>query len=266
MSASERHITIPAALGAIASAIDFVTAAAAQAGLDEAAAHHCALAVDEACTNIIEHGYPRGGADERITITCRLEAGGLTIVIEDSSPPFDPLSLPDRPAGTALLDGREGGWGVHFIRRMMDRVEYQRADGKNRLSLYKRGAAEATLRAETRPNTPEIAALTETIQLITPAPQRDSARLEALDVALRSLLDGGSRNLVIDLGAVERINTAGLKMLVGHWRRARDLKGDVVLAGVRHPVREAFAILGLDMVFTIVTAPRDAIPHFSKRR
>jgi len=268
MSARERRIIIEAALNAIGSATEFASALAQEAGLDETAAYHCALAVDEACTNIIEHGYAGSTPGAQIVIAGDIEADGVSLVIEDSGPAFDPLSLPQHPTGAALSNDRVGGWGVQLIRRLMDRVEYQRVDDRNRLRLYKRRAANPPMIDSDRPvsDTMMIAALTDAIDIITPSAQGDMTHLDALDVALRELLDRGRKNLVIDLSAVERINTAGVKMLVGHWRRARDLKGDLVLAGVRKSVRETFAILGLDMVFAIVSVPRDAIPLFGKRK
>ena len=51
-------------LDEIARARDFVAAVARNVGLSEKSVHHCALAVDETCTNIIEHGYQHQGHDK----------------------------------------------------------------------------------------------------------------------------------------------------------------------------------------------------------
>lgn len=55
----------------------------------------------------------------------------------DNGQPFDPSAAPE--ADTSLpLDQRDpGGLGIRLIRRMMDRVEYQRVAGENRLQLEK---------------------------------------------------------------------------------------------------------------------------------
>ena len=65
----ERQLTIRGRYDRISDVRDFVTEAAQVAGLSARAQHHCQIAVDEACTNIIEHGY--GGEDRgEIKIRC----------------------------------------------------------------------------------------------------------------------------------------------------------------------------------------------------
>lgn len=267
MSVFERRMTIPATFDAVPAAVAFVMTVAAAVGLDQTKAHHCALSVDEACTNIVEHGYRGNSPDRQIEIACRVEGGELRIVIEDSGPPFNPLTAAEQPPADAarLEDAKIGGWGIAFIRRLMDRIEYQRIDARNRLTLIKRLDAVPD-EAQNRLGGPEVSQLTEAIYLVTPSARGYSPRLDSLDAVLRGLIDRGQTNLVIDLSAIERVTTADLKMLVGHWRRARDLKGNVVLTGVRPAVHEAFTILGLDLVFALAASPRDAIAHFSKRR
>ena len=60
------------------------------------------VAVDEACTNIIEHGY--GGEDRgMIEIACEARDGELVITIQDHAQPFDPSEVPP-PNLNATLD------------------------------------------------------------------------------------------------------------------------------------------------------------------
>jgi len=60
-------------------------------------------------------------------------AGGLEIVLCDRGPAIDPEHMCLR----ALEEIRPGGLGLHFIRQSMDIVEYNRANGTNRLRLVK---------------------------------------------------------------------------------------------------------------------------------
>ena len=62
------------------------------------------LAVEEAITNVIVHGYE--GREGEIVIACRATKGIVEIQIEDKAPPFDPLSLPE-PDLTASVDDRK---------------------------------------------------------------------------------------------------------------------------------------------------------------
>jgi serine/threonine-protein kinase RsbW len=94
------------------------------------------LAVEEAITNIIVHGYPPGQGD--ITITCRAAPKNIEVRIEDSAAPFNPLSLPDPDLSGEVEDRKIGGLGVFLIRQVMDGISYRRENGKNILTLEKR--------------------------------------------------------------------------------------------------------------------------------
>lgn len=109
-----------------------------KAKLSNFAAYTVEMAVDEACSNIIEHAY--GSEDKgQITCTCKVSNEGLTIVLEDYGIPFSPdmINEPDVKGG---LDERPShGLGLFFIRQWMDRVEFdfKKGDG-NRLTLFKK--------------------------------------------------------------------------------------------------------------------------------
>jgi serine/threonine-protein kinase RsbW len=94
------------------------------------------LAVEEAVTNIIMHGY-EGRAGE-IRITCHATRGIIEIQVEDTAPPFNLLSIPDPDFTAGIQDRRLGGLGIFLIRRVMDDVMYRNDKGKNILVLIKR--------------------------------------------------------------------------------------------------------------------------------
>lgn len=85
------------------------------------------LAVDEALTNIIRHGY-EGREDGPIWLRLRPEqlngSNGVRIVIEDHARQVDPSAM----RGRDLKDVRPGGLGVHIIREVMDEVTYEPRD------------------------------------------------------------------------------------------------------------------------------------------
>ncbi len=138
MTVQQQHIRIHAQIEAIGQASQFVGSLAEQAGLDSKARHHCQLAIDEACTNIIEHGFSGGNPDEFIDVFCQRTAETFDIVVIDDGPAFDPLQQPS-PDPLAGLDERQmGGWGVYFIKKLMDRVAYEHRDGRNHLYMAKR--------------------------------------------------------------------------------------------------------------------------------
>lgn len=94
------------------------------------------LAVEEAVTNIILHGY-EGRAGE-IHILCHATRGSIEIQIEDTAPPFNQLSVPDPDITTDIQDRRIGGLGIFLIRKLMNDIMYRYDRGKNILTLTKR--------------------------------------------------------------------------------------------------------------------------------
>jgi len=115
---------------------DFVGQAAQEAGLGDLAAGRCQLAVDEACTNIIEHGY-EGEDRGTIELTCDPHDGELVITIQDHAKFFDPNQVPLPNLNVTLDELKVGGLGLHFMRQVMDAVEFTYQDGGNRLVLVK---------------------------------------------------------------------------------------------------------------------------------
>jgi anti-sigma regulatory factor (Ser/Thr protein kinase) len=134
----ERHLQIMGTLEALAQARHFVHQAALELGLNEQAAHHCSLAVDEACTNIVEHGYHGVGAHQVIDIFCGKDDKGFVVTLLDDSPAFDPLAVPEPNPATSMSEREPGGWGVFLIKKLMDDVLYDRQGGRNRLLMIKR--------------------------------------------------------------------------------------------------------------------------------
>jgi len=137
----EHRLHIPGQFDRLEQISKFIEQSGLEAGLDETAICRCQLAVDEACTNIIEHAYEGEGRGS-IDISCEPEAGELTIIIEDHGKPFDPQSVPAPQLNTNLEDMQVGGLGIYFMRQVMDAVEYRSEDGSNKLVLVKRRAAE----------------------------------------------------------------------------------------------------------------------------
>ncbi|MBN1766285.1 MAG: ATP-binding protein [Sedimentisphaerales bacterium] len=97
------------------------------------------LAMEEALTNVIRHGYG-GPCDKQMIIQLgKIEANGersagLEIVISDFGKQVDPGEI----KGRDLDDVRPGGLGVHIIKSMMDEVEYTpREEGGMQLRMVK---------------------------------------------------------------------------------------------------------------------------------
>jgi|YNPNPStandDraft_1061719.scaffolds.fasta_scaffold10411_2 anti-sigma regulatory factor (Ser/Thr protein kinase) len=93
---------------------------AKKAGLEEDRINRLVQAVDEACTNIIRHGYG-GPSHERISMRLLWSGETLEVQIRDFAPFPDPEALRPRDLGEV----RPGGLGLHFILAGADEVKYE---------------------------------------------------------------------------------------------------------------------------------------------
>jgi serine/threonine-protein kinase RsbW len=126
---SKKHVlNVRGSYSNIRHVCEFVMAGAEEAGLNEGAIFHVELACDEACTNIIEHAY--GGEDlGDIEVNWWVNSNNFTLSFHDNGRAFDPNSVPS-PAITELSTTADlenlkvGGLGIHFMRTLMDEVEY----------------------------------------------------------------------------------------------------------------------------------------------
>jgi serine/threonine-protein kinase RsbW len=135
---SEQTLTFPGRFESLAAIAKFISRAAEDAGLDPRAAYAVQVAVDEACTNIIEHGY--GGEDQGdVECTCRIDDEGLTVVLRDQGCSFDPNGAPPPDVDARLEDRGNSGLGIYLMRQLMDEVRFQCSlDTGNVLTMVKR--------------------------------------------------------------------------------------------------------------------------------
>ncbi len=119
---------------------DFIEDACRRAAVGPPAAFDLKLAVDEACSNIIEHGYP-GDAPGTIRIFFDAGDGQVVVAIADRGRPFDPKSVRAPDLDSRWEDRRTGGLGWHLIQSSVDRVTYDSDPERgNRLTLVKKTA------------------------------------------------------------------------------------------------------------------------------
>lgn len=115
-------------------------------------ANDLVLAVDEACQNVIRHGYANGttGGDLVIEVARdgdndgegKGEGEGLCVRVTDFAPPVDPAKIRGRDLG----DLRPGGLGVHLMRTLTDECTWEAPPpgAGNVLRLRKRLPGDAT--------------------------------------------------------------------------------------------------------------------------
>lgn len=126
-------LTVPGNLASLKPIRDHVLDAADHVGMSKKAKHRLALAVDEVATNIVMHGYEKHGIKGDIHLEVTVQPGRLTVILEDTSVPFDPHQLepPEDLDFPAELRGI-GGLGVFLALLGVDVFDYEYRDGKNR--------------------------------------------------------------------------------------------------------------------------------------
>jgi anti-sigma regulatory factor (Ser/Thr protein kinase) len=114
-----------------------VEAASQRMDFDDKACGEISLAVDEAVTNVIRHGYQQQ-PDRPIWLKLTsLESNGrsgLQIVIEDECGEVDLAKIRSR----ALEDIKPGGLGVHIVTAIMDEAQYDQRPNNVGLMLTMR--------------------------------------------------------------------------------------------------------------------------------
>ena len=75
---------------------------------------------------------------------------------------------------------------------------------------------------------------------------------------LVELVDSGARNVVVDLGRVDFLDSTGLGVLVGALKRLRAAGGTFGLVCSKEPLLKIFRITALDQVFPIFAAVDEA--------
>lgn len=95
------------------------------------------VVLDEVAANVIKYAWPEGGSHNFLV---RLAVGDGTVEVEviDDGRPYDPREAPAPEQARPGCRPRPGGRGVHLVRQLVDRFEYERTGAENRVRLTKR--------------------------------------------------------------------------------------------------------------------------------
>ena len=134
----EYEICVSSQLLNLAAIAEFVSERAQLAGLSENVVFDIQMAVDEACTNAMEHAYD-GHPDGQVRVCCYVERDDFVVRVTDYGRSFDPSTISPPDLSVPLEERQIGGLGLFLIGQLMDCVEY-RADKKagNQMVLRKR--------------------------------------------------------------------------------------------------------------------------------
>lgn len=133
------EITVAATLDNLNTVLAFVDKQLEQAGCPLKLMTQVDLAVEEIFVNIARYAYHPDVGEARV----RCEAGGdpfqIIVGFADRGRPYNPL---DRQDPDVTLDAQRrqiGGLGIFMAKKLMDDIQYEYRDGKNILTLRKKG-------------------------------------------------------------------------------------------------------------------------------
>lgn len=131
-----KTLTFPGAYSSLEKIGEFVTQAAKSIGFDGFELYKIETAVDEACSNIIEHAYGKENVGE-IVVSVISDLDKITITLTDSGEPFDPKYIKQPNLDADLQDRDDHGLGIYMMKQWMDVVIFNTRIDKNVLTLVK---------------------------------------------------------------------------------------------------------------------------------
>ncbi|MGD9092019.1 MAG: ATP-binding protein [Anaerolineales bacterium] len=133
-----KTVTFPGRYDSLAKVSEFIVQAARKAELDDKAVYAVELAVDEACSNIIDHAYGGEGIGD-MQCSVLINKGELTVILRDQGQPFNPEDIPDPTLNVPLQKLKPRGAGLYLMRKMMDEIFYAPStESGNVLTMKKR--------------------------------------------------------------------------------------------------------------------------------
>lgn len=133
---SKEEMAVPASMAHLKEIRDFIEQIGKKYKISDKIINSFKLVVDEACTNIIRHGY-KDIKDGKITIRAIIRRLSVTIVVIDQGRSFDPRQVKDPDLQKYVQIGKKGGLGIHMMRKLMDDIQYNLTGHGNELRLTK---------------------------------------------------------------------------------------------------------------------------------
>ncbi len=118
---------------------DFVFSHALNFGFGEKVSNDIALAVDEACTNLIRYAF-LNKSGYKYCVKIETQPNQFIINITDNAKPFNPIDVKSPDMDKYMKEYRKGGLGIHLIKLIMDEILYTPSGSngeKNLLTLKK---------------------------------------------------------------------------------------------------------------------------------
>ena len=114
----------------------FVEEIGEELGLDMELQMNLNLVMEEMVSNVIFYAYPEGKTAE-IELVAESDGKELTFVLSDQGKEFDPTQKENANPNINPIDRDLGGMGIYIVKNIMNKVTYQRLEGRNLLTMKK---------------------------------------------------------------------------------------------------------------------------------
>ena len=132
----KKEIRIKNQVGELERVNQFVEEIGEELGLDMELQMNLNLVMEEMVSNVIFYAYPEGKAAE-IELLAESDGKELTFVLSDKGKEFDPTAKADADPDVNPAERDIGGMGIYIVKNIMNKVTYQRLEGKNLLTMKK---------------------------------------------------------------------------------------------------------------------------------
>ena len=132
-----RELTLEARLENIPAVAEFVDGALEALGCPMKAKAQLGVAVDEIFSNIARYAYAPGTGAATVRVEALEGPRAVELTFTDSGAAYDPLAREDPDTGAPIEERAPGGLGVYIVKKTMDAMSYERADGRNILRVKK---------------------------------------------------------------------------------------------------------------------------------
>lgn len=131
------QLTIEATVENLQTVIDFVTERLEARDCPMKTSMQMELVIEEIFVNVSSYAYAPASGDVTICLDFTENPSSVEITFIDGGKPYNPLERDD-PDTTLDIDERDiGGLGIFLVKKNVDEISYEYAEGKNILRMKK---------------------------------------------------------------------------------------------------------------------------------
>ena len=96
------------------------------------------LVIEEIFVNVASYAYAPNTGKVTVKIAITREPLSAKIIFSDSGKPYNPLEAKEPDIDAPIEERNIGGLGIFLVKKNVDEVNYEFADGKNIFTIFKK--------------------------------------------------------------------------------------------------------------------------------